>query len=247
MRNLATSLGAGVVVFAALFVPGLLNLGESIVPGVLAAVIAYFLLARRTFKQVEAIFTAATKALQSVPPKTDLAVATLEQAYALASHQFGVRSQIDGQIGVIWFLQKNFNKALPYLQRSLQFGHWLGGAMLAVIFYKKKNHEQMHKTFEVVLKKGKKQGLAWNLYAYLLCQTGQRDKAQEILVEGLKKTKDDPKVKDSLLAVQNGKKIKLKSYKEQWYQFHLERPPNEYQQVSMGGRKMGKAARRGRW
>ena len=246
MRNLLAAILVGALIVAALFAPGLLRLGESIVPGVLGMIIAYWVLARRAFKQVENIFTTAAKYLQQVPPKFDLAVSTMDKAYAFAKVQFGVRSQVDAQIGVMYFLQKEFNKALPYLERSLGFGHWLGGAMLGVIYYKKKNHDKMRETFQVVLKKGKKQSLAWNLYAYLLCQIGDRDAAQDILVNGLKKTSDDPKVKESLLSLQNGKKIKMRGYKEQWYQFHLERPPAQYQQAPVGG-KVSKAQRRGRW
>ena len=51
----------------------------------------------------------------------------------------------------------------------------------------------------------------------------------------------------SLLALQNNKRLKMRSYNEQWYQFHLERPPTKYQQQAFVGGKMGKAARRGRW
>lgn len=246
MRNILMALAAGLVIFAALFVPGLLHLGESIVPAVMVAMIVYFLLARRAFKQVEKIFTDASKALQSMPPKFDLAISGMEKAYAVAPYQYGVKSQVDAQIGVIYFLQKKFNEAQPYLERSLGFGHWLAGAMLAVVQYKKKDHEAMKKTLEIVSKRAKKQGLVWTLRAYLLTQIGERDQAQRILAEGVKATKDDAKVKDALLAVQNNRKIKMRAYKEQWYQFHLERPPAEYQQVMVGG-KMSKGARRGRW
>jgi hypothetical protein len=103
----------------------------------------------------------------------------------------------------------------------------------------------MKKVLEVVTKRGKKQGLAWCLRAYLLCQINERDEAVRVLIEGIKKTNDDPKVKDALLALQNGKKIKMRAYKEQWYQFHLERPPAL---VAQGmPTKLSKVARRGRW
>ncbi len=246
MRNILLAMGVGVLVFAALFVPGLLHVGEAMVPAALAVIVAYFLLARRTFKQVEAVFTEAAKSLTSMPPKLDLAVATMEKAYVYAPQQIGVKSQIDAQIGVIYFLQQEFNKATPYLQRSLGFGHWMAGAMLAVVYYKRKDHEQMKKTLEIVTKRAKDQALAWALHGYLLCQIGDRDGAQKVLAEGVKKTKDDERVKEALLAVQNDKKIKMKAFKEQWYQFHLERPPMDYQQIQMGGR-VSKAARRGRW
>jgi tetratricopeptide (TPR) repeat protein len=248
MRNIAMALGVGVLIFGVLFAPGILNFGESLVPGILVAVGAYVFLARRTFRRLEAIFTESGQVLQSMPPKFDLAVSTIQKAYALAPYQLGIRSQVDAQIGVIYFLQKEFNKAQPYLQRSLVFGHWLGGAMLGVIHYKKKDYAEMRKTFQVVTKRAKKQGIVWNLYAYLLVQINEKDAAIRILTDGLKRTHGDARVKESLLALQNGKKIKMRGYKEQWYQFHLERPPVEYQQGGGGmGGKMSRIARRGRW
>ncbi len=181
-----------------------------------------------------------------MPPRIDAAIATMQRAYAYGNWQFGIRSQIDTQIGVMFYLQQEFNKALPYLEKSLRFGHWLGGAMLGVLYYKKKNNEGMKQTFELLTRKARKQGLIWNLYAYLLMQIGEAEKAQAVLAEGAKATKGDAKVQESLLAVQNGKKIKMKAYKEQWYQFHLERPPMQYAQ-SPGGARMDRSAFRGRW
>lgn len=247
MINLALSIAAGVLISGLLSLSGLLSVAESIVPGVLALTVTYFILARRSFKQMERIFGGAMKALQSMPPKMDLAITALENARGMGKWQFGVESQVDSQIGMIYFLQQKFDKAQPYFERSLSFGHWMGGAMLGVIHYKKKNHAEMKKTFDLVVKKAKKDSLAWNLYAYLLQQIGERDAAQALLVRALKKTDDNPKVKDALLAVQNGKKIKMKSYKDQWYQFHLERPPMQHQMVAAGGMgKVSKKMRRGR-
>jgi tetratricopeptide (TPR) repeat protein len=246
MRNLAMAVGVGLGVFAALFFTHLLRLGEATVPAGLAIVLAYYLFARRTFKQVEAVFLSAAQALQSMPPKFELALSTLEKAYAFAPHQFGVRSQIDPQIGVMHFLRQDTNKALPYLKRSMGFGHWMSIAMLAVIYYKKKDHEEMKKALHVALKRAKGQALVWCLNAYLLMQIGERDQAQKLLAEGVKKTKDDARVKEALLAVQNDRKIKMRVFKEQWYQFQLERPPVEYQQAALSMR-VGKVARRGRW
>jgi len=246
MRNVIISIAVGAAVFARFFFSGLLRLGESVVPGVLALMVAYFVLARRTFKRVEGVFNDATKFLHAMPPKLDLAISEMEKAYSFSSHQFGVRSQIDSQVGMLRFAKQDFNGAMPVLQRSLTFGHWMGGAMLGVIHYKKKNHDEMRKTFEIVTKRAKKQSLPWNLYAYLLCQIGERDKAQQVLTEALKKTDDDEKVQTSLLALQNGKKIKMKVYKDQWYQFHLERPPAKMMQSPIGGRVSAKE-RRGRW
>lgn len=246
MRNILLALSFGALVFSAVFIPGLLRFRESLAPAIFVVFVAYFVLARRTFKKVEVLFMQAQGALTTMPPNISQAIATMEQAYPYARHQIGIRSQVDTQIGVIHFLQQDFGKALPLLKRSMGFGHWLGAAMLGVIYYKRKDYESMHRTFVVVIKRGKKQGLAWTLYAYLLSQIGEHDRARSTLVAGLKATKDDDKVKEALLALQNGKKIKMKVYKEQWYQFHLERPPAAMapQPIGMKG---SKAALRGRW
>lgn len=246
MINILWALGCGAAVFAFLFAPGWLSAGEALVPAILVILVAYVLFARRTFRAVEAVVREAALSLQSIPPKLDLAIATLQKAYPFGRQQIGVRSQIDSQIGMIYFLQKEFSKALPYLERAQRLGHWTGTAMLAVIYYKKKDITHMRSTMDAVVKRAKRQSLAWNLYAYLLCQIGEDAAAQKILIEGLKQTKDDVRVRESLTALQNGKKIKMRGYKEQWYQFHLERPPMEQHGMPMGGR-VSKAARRGRW
>ena len=54
MYNVLLSVAVGLTVYAGLFVPGVLKSGESAAPAVLAFMVAYFLLARRSFKQLEA-------------------------------------------------------------------------------------------------------------------------------------------------------------------------------------------------
>lgn len=245
MWNLLLSVGASGVVFLVFLLSGLLSAFEAVAPAVVALVATYFVCARRTFKAAESIFNEASKSLTAVPPRIDLAVSTLERAYPLSRWQFGVRSQVDTQIGVIYFLQQEFKKAEPYLEKAGGFGHWLGGAMLGVIHYKKKDHAAMRATFDGVVKKARGQGLPWTLYAYLLTQIGEREAAQSLLARAAKKTKQDSRVQEALLAVQNGKKINMRGYKEQWYQFHLERPPQ--QQGFAPGGKVTRMERRGRW
>jgi hypothetical protein len=238
MLNVLTSLAIGVAVTLALYLPHLLRLGEAIVPGLIAAIAAMFILGRRVFKEMEAIFNEAGKDLQN--QRFDAAIATLKKGLALEKKQFGVRSQIDSQIGMILYLRKDTNGSITHLERSKRLGHWLGVAMLAVAYYKKKDHARMKETFELVTRRAKKQGLAWNLYAYCLAQIGEDKAAQDVLARGDAATSGDKRVKENLLAVQNGKKIKMRGYADQWYQFHLETPPVQ----TMDGRGMFSARRR---
>ena len=248
MLNLLYALAAGTLVTAALRLSHLLSFAEAVVPGVLVALVAYVVLARRTFAKLQQVMQQAGQYLQTAPPKIPLAAQALQAGYPLAREQFGVRSQLDAQLGVMYFLTREFAKAQPLLARAYMWTPWNVGAMLGVLYYKKKDHAAMKRAFDVVLRKGRNQGLAYNLYAYLLQQIGEREAAQKILVRGVAQVKDsDPRVNEALLALQNGKKFKMRAYREQWYQFHLENPPATYQQAPVGQQRMGRLARRGRW
>lgn len=236
MINLLIALAVGGAGFVGLWLPGLLKAYEASAPAILVAMLAYFLLARRTFKAAEKLFTTAGGALQTNPPKFEKAIGILKQGYKFKMWQFGIAAQVDAQIGMILFLKKDFGDAQTYLKRALNWGHWMAAAMLAVVHYKKKQYDQMKEVMDLTVKKGKKESLAWNLYAYLLSQTGQRDRAMEILSRGLKTLKDNDKIKQNLLALQNGKKMKMRQqYNEQWYQFHLDRPPVKMMASPFGG------------
>jgi hypothetical protein len=245
MLNLLYSLLAAGLTVALFVLPHWLSLAAALVPGALVGLITAMVLARRTFKQLEAVMMRGAACLQSMPPKPEQAIAIMQQAYPLAKRQFGIKSQIDAQIGIIYFLQREFGRAQPYLSRSLLFGHWMAGAMLGVIQYKKKDVAGMRRTFATVLRKAKNQGLAHSLYAYLLVQVGDRDGAQKVLSAAAAHTGADPRVKEGLLALQNGRKLKMRAYHEQWYQFHLERPPMAQPMMQAGG-KAQRMARRGR-
>ena len=238
MYNILFSLLAGAATFSLLYFTHLLRLGEAIVPSVIVLGVTMFMLGRRIFKQLEPLFEKVGKELQQ--QRFDAAIAVLKSGYPLGKWQFGVPTQIDSQIGMILYLRKDFTAAIPYLARSQRMGHWLGVAMLAVAYYKKKDTARMYGAFEVLSRRAKKQGLAWNLYAYCLTQLGKNEEAQKILVRGDEATKDDKRVKDNLLALQNGKKMKMRGYAEQWYQFHLDAPPA----LMMDGRSQFSARRR---
>lgn len=243
MLNILYALLAGAGVTLALYGLHWLTLAEAIVPGVLVAVVTVVLLARRAYQALEAIMMDGARLLQVQPPRFAQAIAKMAEGYPLARRQIGIRSQIDAQIGIVYFLQQEFARALPYLQRSYLFGHWMAGAMLGVVQYKRHDVPGMRRTFAAVLKKSKKQGLPACLYAHLLLQVGERDEAQRVLADAASVPGADPRVNEAYLAVQNGKKIRMRAFREQWYQFHLERPPVSYQ-TAPGGGHPGRAARR---
>ncbi len=237
MLNLIFSLLAGAVVYGAMHI----WLGvwwQALPPGILAAVGLYFYLSRRTWKQVEELIKSALSLLEPLRNRPDLAqnqervnalvdetIKKLKEGYRFAKWQFMVRSQINSQIGIILFsIKKDTTAAMEYLQKSFQ-RNWVSQGMLAVAWMKKHQPEKMEETFEIAVRLNKKEDLLWNLYAYCLQKIKRQDKAIEVLGRAQKILPNNKYLIDNLVALQNNKKMKMKDYGEQWYQFNLEKPP----------------------
>jgi hypothetical protein len=62
------------------------------------------------------------------------------------------------------------------------------------------------------------------VYAYVLNEMKDREKAVAILNQGLSVCKDDERLLVNRNSLQNNKPMKMKVYGDQWYQFMLERP-----------------------
>src|SRR5262245_53485005 len=112
-----------------------LGWGPAITPAVLALIVAYILLARRSSKQLEVGLAPLEKMLSAQPPRFDKAVELLEAMKALGRWQFGVVRALDGQIGLLTYAHKgDFDKARPYLEKAYG-GNWHAQAMLGAGFY----------------------------------------------------------------------------------------------------------------
>jgi tetratricopeptide (TPR) repeat protein len=242
MYNLLISLAAGLIVggLAGFFLGSspLSMLYTGLVPGLIAFGAAFFYLMRRSLKQVEKLSNEAQQYLQN--RNVDRAIEILEQGYELQKWQFLIEPQIDAQIGQILFMNKKFDKAETYLRNAFQgnlirklfLGRlWMAWAMLGVIYYKQKDHDKMKATFSEAVSTNKKESLLWNLYAYVMWKTGKRDKAIDVLNEAIESGITDKRTKKNLKALKNNRKMKMRGWDMMWYQFHLDRPPAQRQQV----------------
>jgi len=225
MFNLLISLAAGAVVAAAILLGSSFGWAAAVLPGAVAAVAAYVLLSRRTFKRLEAVFEEAQREIMA--QKFERAIRTLEAGFALAPWQFLIRSQIHSQIGVLQYVRQEFDPALPHLEKSFS-RHWLARGMLATSRYRRRDLDGAVKVFEAAVRANKKEGLLWAVYAWCLDKEGRHDEAVAVMGRAAKANPADEKVKAVLQSLQNDKKLKLgKVYEEQWFQFHLERMPPE--------------------
>jgi tetratricopeptide (TPR) repeat protein len=236
MYNLLISLAVGLAVTLSVRFGTSVGWVGSILPGLLALVVSYFLLARRTWKQLEAVMGAVQKDL--LAQKFDKAIATLQGGFALAPWQFLVASQLHSQIGVLRYVRQDFAGAQPHLEKSFS-RHGVARAMLALTHYRKKDLAGMRKVFEDAAKDNKKEGLVFAAWAWVEEKEGNHDQAIAVLARGLKANPGDEKLKSAAQALQNDKRLKLgKLYGEQWFQFHLEQMPP--QMVSPTGGRGGR-------
>jgi tetratricopeptide (TPR) repeat protein len=226
MLNLLISLAVGLAVGLAIRFGTEFGWVAAIAPGLVAATAAYLLLARRTWKRLEALFDAMQREVQA--QKIDRAIQTLERGFVLAPWQFLVAAQLHSNIGILHYLRRDFDAALPHLEKSFA-RNWIARGMLAVSRYRQRDLPGMRETFEGAVKAAKKEGVIWSVYAWVLEKEGQHQDAIAVLSRAVAANPSDEKLKGSLQALQNGKKLKLgQVYGEQWFQFHLEAPPPQF-------------------
>ncbi len=225
MYNLLIAIAAGVAVSLALALGTNLGLAAAIFPGVLATTIAYFVLMRRSWKKLEAVFEAMQREVQA--QKFERAIQTLQGGFALAPWQFLVASQLHSNIGILHYLKSEMDAALPHLEKSFS-KNWVARGMLGAARYRKHDLDGTLRVLDDAVKSNKKEGVLWSLYAWILEKEGRHEQAIALLGRAVSTNGSDEKLKTSLQALQNGKKLKLgKLYAEQWFQFMLERPPPE--------------------
>ncbi len=200
----------------------------AILPSVVVLIAAFFLISRKLAKKLEQ----SMKGLQEdlMKGQTDKAIRTLKDIQKRYGRwQFFLGSTIDGQIGSIYYMKSQFSVAKPYLERAF-VRHWVAKAMLAMIYYREKKMAKMNEVFMATTKHVKKAGLLWSLWAYCVWRNGDLEKAIGILAQGKKILGDaDPHLAQNLLSLQNDKKMKMKAYGDQWYQFQLEFSPAQTQ------------------
>jgi len=237
MYNLVIAFAAGVIVALLVRLLGL-PLWAGIIPGTIVFVGLYIVLARRIALKVQALVNAAQKELSAQPTsvkdrnqRVEKSVKLLEEGLAYDKWQFLIASELHAQIGMIRYMVKDLNGALPHLSKANpRNGIALG--MLGALYYQKKEYAKAEQTFETAVKTSKKEGIVWGVYAWCLLQQKEKDKALKVLARGVALNPSDEKLKGALTAVQNDKKLKMKAWEPLWWQFGLENPPLQ----QMGGR-----------
>lgn len=220
MINIAISLAVYAAMVLVLQLLAGLDVWLAVLIGLVAFAGTYFLLSRRIAKKLSAAMEVVQRDMQA--GRAEKAIKTLESLLPLGRWQIMIASQVNAQIGSLYYLKRDFSHAFEYLKKGFS-RHWPAMGMLAICYMKRNKRQEMIQTFDKAVAVNRKEPLLWNLYAYCLEKVGERDKAIAVLQKALKKTGGDERLQDNLDALCNGRKMKMKTYGDAWYQFHLEK------------------------
>lgn len=235
MYNLLLSFSIAVGVFLAVL--GLhFHPVAAFVPTAVAFVAANFVFARRVGKKVQDLAVRAQKEITAAQgmadPKQasarfDKAIEILSEGFHWEKWQFLVGAELHANIGILQYVRKDFESAKPHLEKASARGPAgaRAKAMLGCLAFQQKDEKAMAAAFEEAIKAGKKEPILWATYAWCLDKLDKRDDSLKILTRAAEANPSDEKIKASLVALKNEKKLKMKAYAPEWYQFHLEKPP----------------------
>ncbi len=245
-----------------------LSLTWTVLPATLIGIFLFVWISRRISKRVEAVTSAAeiemaqvqqlaqrpgAQSQVNIGKRFDAAIQLLQRGFLFERWQIGVGTMLNARIGILWFtrwiaLQKGgLVEAIPYLEKArikgkkakLLNSFWPAWAMLAVAYYKgRKETNRAIKVLEESVQAASKEGLLWSLYAWILWKEKRLNEAIDILARAREILPDDSRIAENLNALQNRKKMRMRDYGEQWYQFGLERPNMAGMKPQMGHPRM---------
>src|SRR3954468_13186449 len=189
MLAIVYALVAAVVVgIGAAFVPFIGPIGAAL-PALVVGVAVYLLLIRQVNKLLQT-------QMQGIQPmlmnkNIDGALAHLENIKKkYAKWVVLLSSQIDGQIGSILYMKRDFEKARPYLERAF-VRMWEPKLMLACLLSgevgpgkKKADLKAVDELLTKVTRYSPKQGLLYSTWAWLHWKAGDNKRAIEVLARG---------------------------------------------------------------
>lgn len=236
MYSIALCVGLGLIVALALTFGFDVSGWASSLIGMAVFAGSFYFVSRFVSNKIMVILEQAGRDMQA--QRFEKAIREMKDALKFGPWQLYVADQINSQIGMAHYVRREFSAAFPYLEKAF-FRNWAAMAMLAISYMKRHKREKMTATFDKAVQWNGKESLLWNLYAFCLVEEyADKTRALEILDKGLKKLPEDPILLENKELLLAGKKIKMRSFGDQWYQFHLESlgQLQKHQMASLGGR-----------
>ena len=221
MLSIVVSLAVAALFGGALYLTTSLPLAVPVIAALVVFTLIYILMLKRIMNRVNVAMDGVQKDLMANRP--EVAIKKLEQVQkTYGPWQLFVKKQMNAQIGMVYYLRRDFGKAYEYLEEGFA-RHWVAMAMLAIIQMKRNQPKQMIATFDKALVVNRKEPMLWSLYAFCLEKIGDRNKAVSIMEKGLKKVGSDELMSANLAALKAGGKMKMQGYGDIWHQFQLEK------------------------
>jgi tetratricopeptide (TPR) repeat protein len=200
------------------FVTG--NMWLTMAVSVVVFAVVFILITRSIMKKVGDLMQTAQHDVMA--NRSEKAIKELQNGLKYGAWQLYVKQQIYSQIGSIYYLKRQFNEAVPYLEKGF-VRNWVSQSMLAITYMKKNKTSKMIETFAKAVSGNREEPMVYAVYAYCLDRVGERTKAIDVLKKGIAKTNADERLQENLTLLEAGKKMKMKGFGDMWYQFHLEK------------------------
>lgn len=232
MYNVLIAIAAGGAVFTLVAV--LLSPWAAILPGLLVTAGAMFLLARRINGILEVELAKVPAMLEQ--RQLDEASAHLQSIQdRYGRWQLMLDGQLEAQKGMLDYLQLRFDDALPKLEK----GSWRNAPALVcigAIHFRRGRKDEAWEALTKAQDADPKDLMTHLVHAVLRSRASDRDGALAAVATGLETLPDSQHLQNLQKRLQNKKKIDVKQFPQQWYQFF---PEDLQKQMLVRGRKGG--------
>ena len=164
MYNILIATGVSVALFV--LVSALMSPYAAVIPAVLVFGILLFVLTRRLGQQVQEEMTKLVPLLQQRKvSQAEKLIRDVQQRYG--KWQVMLTGQLDAQLGMIYYLQMKWDKAMPLLEKG-KWRNWAAMVCIACVHYRQKRQDENLKAFEAAAAVGKKEAMVHVVWATLL-------------------------------------------------------------------------------
>ena len=232
MVTIVGSFLVGVLVFALIavwFAPI-----AGILPALFVSVTMFFVVTMRVGKRVQNALAGLQPLLEA--RRVDEAMVLLDEVRRkYGKFQVMLDSQLQGQAGLIEYMQMRFDQALPLLEKG-SFRNWTAHTAIGCVHYRRGRKEEAWKSFDKAASVGAKEVIVYAIWAKLLIKDGKHKDALAAVRKGQKAMPGNGLMKEIVHRVANKKGIDPKKLPESYLQFW----PEEYaKQMVMRGRRGG--------
>src|SRR3712207_1237045 len=145
MYNLLIALGVGLVITLGIKLSGIGSIWAGIIPGTIAFIATYLLLARRIGNQLQVLMGSVQKELQTQPTsqkdaqsRVERAIKMLESGLSFEKWQFMVGPEIHSQIGMLKYMSKDLDGAQRHFAKASP-RNYMAKAMQGALHYQRKD------------------------------------------------------------------------------------------------------------